>query len=92
MENTTENIIEPFSLKTILSHEELILANILAESDMSEHYIRSILNRIAKESIEADITEKGYETRARIKEKYKFYSALLQHLGDIRKKNLKQSR
>lgn len=88
-----KEFIEPFSGGTILSDEEIVLATILAESDITETYLRSIMNRIARDSIVIPVGESGFEERAKLRIKFKFYETLLKHVGDIRKKNkLKSSR
>ena len=88
-----QELIQPFSGGTILSDEEIVLAAILAESDVSEVYLRSIMNRIARDSINIPVGESGFEERAKLRIKFKFYETLLKHIGDIRKKNkLKSSR
>ena len=89
----SKELIEPFSGGTILSDEEIVLATILAESDITETYLRSIMNRIARDCISIPVGDSGFEERAKARIKFKFYESLLKHVGDIRKKNkLKSSR
>lgn len=86
-----EELINPFNGGFILLDEEKVLASLLADSDMSERYLRSIMNRIARDMLTSGIGEDGLETRIKNNVKFKFYNSLLNHIGDIRKKGLKSS-